>query len=127
MRKAPIFTSWSLTCPSPDRAQAVRNWLGDRIRLDRVVTDSVRTFPKGEPHSQEEHHRLGAYFAAIECLPDNGASFRLVFQRRPEATRFWKDLMVNILQEIDSVQEGVSVSLDYKGDEHPGKMPASTR
>jgi hypothetical protein len=55
-------------------------------------------------------------------LPDleaNPASFRLVFQRRPDAGQFWKDLMVNILQEIETTPEKASIDLDSKGEMEP--------
>jgi hypothetical protein len=55
-------------------------------------------------------------------LPDsqaNPASFRLVFHRRPEAGRFWKDLMVNILQEIETTPRKASIDLDSKGEMEP--------
>jgi hypothetical protein len=71
---------------------------------------------------QTMRHRLGDYFASIRMLPDsqaNAASFRLVFQRRPEADRFWKDLMVNILQEIEATPQKMSIELDSKGEKEP--------
>jgi hypothetical protein len=60
---------------------------------------------------------LGEYCAAIGMLPDspeNGASFRLVFHGRPEAGRFWKELMVNVLQEIETAPLKASIELDSK-------------
>ncbi len=62
-------------------------------------------------------HRLGDYFAAIRLLPVAGdaASLRLVFERRPDAGRFWKDLMVNILQQAEKAAETTAIALDYKG------------
>jgi len=49
----------------------------------------------------------------------NPASFRLVFQRRPEAGLFWKDLMVNILQEIETTPQKATIELDSKGEKEP--------
>jgi hypothetical protein len=43
-----------------------------------------------------------ALLAAMRLLPDsqaNRAPFWYVFHSRPEAGRFWNDMMVNILQE----------------------------
>jgi hypothetical protein len=67
-------------------------------------------------------HRLGDYFAAIRLVPEGPASprlLRLVFHRRPEAGRFWKDLMVSILQEIESAPVKVSIDLEAKGERDP--------
>src|SRR5207249_364268 len=74
MRHTPVFT-WRVTCPLPNRLQAVRNWLTGQIDLDRVVTDTIRTFPQGNACSEEERHRLGSYFSGIDCISDNASSF----------------------------------------------------
>ena len=52
----------------------------------------------------------------LEAYP---ASFRPVFHKRPEAGRFWKDLMVNILQEIETTSQKASIDLDSKGEMEP--------
>lgn len=96
--------------------------LAERISLDRIVTDTVHVFPNGVEHVESVPHRLGDYFADIRMLPAPAATpaaFRLVFHRLPEAGRFRKDLMVNLLQEIQARPETLAVTLDYKGDEAP--------
>src|SRR5205085_316020 len=100
MRQPPTYTVWKITCHSPVEVQALQQWLSSRIDLERVWTDTVRVSPNGVEQVQTVPHRLGDYFATIRMLPDsqaNPSSFRLVFHRQPEAERFWKDLMVNIL------------------------------
>ena len=122
MRQPPTYTVWKMTCRSSEEAEALRQWLSSRIDLDRVLTDAVRVAPGGVEQVQTVPHRLGDYFAAIRLLPDslaNPASFRLVFHRRPEAGRFWKDLMVNILQEIERGPQKASIALDAKGETEP--------
>ena len=122
MRRPPSYTSWKITSHSPEEARALQQWLSSRIDLDRVLTDTVRVSPNDVEKVQTVRHRLGDYFAAIRVLPDshaNPASFRLVFHRRPAAGRFWKDLMVNILQEVESVPQKVSIDLDSKGEMEP--------
>jgi hypothetical protein len=118
MLQSPTCTSWKITCHSPEEAQALRQWLSSYIDLDRVLTDIVRVTPNGVEQVQTVRHRLGDYFAAIRMLPDsqaNPAAFRLVFQRRPEAGRFWKDLMVNIFQEMETTPQRWSIDLESKG------------
>ena len=122
MRQPPTYTVWKITCRSSEEAEALRQWLSGRIDLDRVWTDAVRVAPDGVEQVQMVPHRLGDYFAAIRLLLDtlaNPASFRLVFHRRPEAGRFWKDLMVNILQEIETGPQKASIALDAKGETEP--------
>ena|SRR5437868_15505938 len=115
MRPTPISTSWKITCRSLADAQALQQWLSGRIDLDRVLTDTTRVASNGVEKAQTVPHRLGDYFAAIRMLPDPEASpagFRLVFQRRPDAGRFSKDLMVNILQELDAMPQKADVVRD---------------
>lgn len=122
MQKPPTYTTWKLSCHSPEEAESLRQWLSSRIDLDRVWTDTVRVAPNGKEEVQTVPHRLGDYFAGIRVLPDvpaNPAAFRLVFQRRPDARRFWKDLMVNILQEIETTGQIASVDLESKGELDP--------
>ena len=122
MPNAPTYTSWKIACGSPKEAEALQTWLSKRIDLDRVLTDSVRVTPDGVEQLQTRRHRLGDYFANIHILPDtraNPPSFRLVFHRRPDAGRFWKDLMVNILQEVEETPEKPSIALDSKGEREP--------
>jgi hypothetical protein len=122
MRQPPTYTTWRIICHSSAETQTLRQWLTSRIDLDRILTDTIRLSPSGVDEVQTVPHRLGDYFAAIRILPDlevNPASFRLVFQRRPEAERYWKDLMVNILQELETRPEKASIELESKGETEP--------
>jgi hypothetical protein len=118
MRQQPTYISWRITCHSPKEAQALQQWLSSRIDLDRVLTDTVHTYPDGVEHVETVRHRLGDYFTDIRMESDAPAapeSFRIVFQRRPDAGRFWKDLMVDILQEIETAPQKVSIAIESKG------------
>ena len=122
MRRPPTYTSWRISCHSSEEAQTLQQWLASRVDLDRVLTDTVRVTPNGVEQVQPVRHRLGDYFAAIRMLPDsqaNSVSFRLVFHRRPEAGRFWKDLMVNILQEIETTPQKAFIEVESKGEMEP--------
>jgi hypothetical protein len=127
MHQTPTCTSWKITCHSSDETRALQQWLSTHIDLERVLTDTVRVTPNGVEQVQTVGHRLGDYFAEIRILPCSQAtpaSFRLVFHRRPEAGRFWKDLMVNILQEIEAAPQKVSIDLDSK--EETASIPHSS-
>jgi hypothetical protein len=117
-----LFTSWVVACHSPQESQSLQRWLSSHIDLDRVFTDTIQAAPAGVEEIRSVSHRLGDYFASIRILPASPASFRLVFQRLPEAKRFWKDLMVNILQEIEAAPETESIQLGYKGDKEPSAV-----
>ena len=127
MREPPTYTVWKITCRSSAETLALQQWLSSRIDLERVVTDTVRVTPNGVEQVQTVRHRFGDYFADIRMLPDsqsNPASFRLVFHRRPEAGRFWKDLKVNLLQEIRTTPQKASIDLDSKGEMEPTSRPS---
>jgi hypothetical protein len=103
MYQSPTATAWKISCHSAAEVLALTQWLAPRINLDRVLSDTIRVEPDGVTHEQSVAHRLGDYFVAIRIVPeqhDEFTSFQLVFYHRPEANRFWKDLMVNILEEI---------------------------
>ena len=122
MQQPPSHTTWKVTCQSSEQAQALQKWLSSHIELDRVLADTAPVTPNGVPQVQTVPHRLGDYFAAIHVLPDSradSASFVLDFHRRPEAGRFWKDLMVNILQEIEAAPQKAAIELESKGDAEP--------
>jgi hypothetical protein len=123
MPQSQSSTAWKITCQTPDDSRTLQEWLSSRVDLDRTLTDSVRTCPNGVEQVETFRHRLGDYFADIRVLPDRSGhaeSFGLVFDRHPTAGRFWKDLMVNLLQEIETNPRTATVAkdrLDYsKGD-----------
>jgi hypothetical protein len=117
-------TTWKVTCRSPGDSSALRQWLPDRISPDRILVQCIRTIPNGVEHEESLPHRLGDYFVAIRILPtlDNDPSFLLVFQRRVDAGRFWKDLMVHVLQEIGASPQQPAIELESKGEIEPNSI-----
>jgi len=119
MRQPQIYTAWKVTCHSHEESLELQQWLLSRIDLERVITDTLRTAPNGIEQTWTERHRLGDYFESIRILPSadaTQASFILVFQKLPDAKRFWKDLMVNILRELDASPQSSAIELEFKGD-----------
>lgn len=113
------FTLWKITCRSSDEAKGLAGWLASHIDLDRTIVDTVRTYPNGVEQVQAVPHRLGDYFAAIRVVPCRDIDphcLRLGFERRTDADRYWKDLMVDILQEIEASPQKPSVALDSKSE-----------
>jgi hypothetical protein len=86
------------------------------------MVDTVRVLTGGVGTASEKPHRLGDYFADVRLLPaavDNPSDFRVLFHRLPEAGRFWKDLMMNVLRDIRDVSGDAVIVVDYKGDRDP--------
>jgi hypothetical protein len=102
----------------------------DRIDLDRVLVDERHSYPGGIESIETVPHRLGDYFADVfllEGASESAPEFRLVFQRRPDSGRFWKDLMVRLLSEIKTAPQVRAVTLDSKSDEAPAGRATSSR
>jgi hypothetical protein len=126
MHQAPTYTTWKVICRSPEDAESLRQSLSSRIDLNRVMTDVARAAPDGKELTRTEQHRLSEYFVTISPLQGPTlASLRLVFQRRANAGRFWKDLMVNVLQEIESAPQVQKIELESKGELHPDAVVAT--
>jgi hypothetical protein len=106
-------TTWKVTCRSAQDARELQDWVSNRVKLDRVLTDTIRTTSNGVEQTEDVHHRLGDYFADIRVLSDADVlAFRLAFERKPDAARYWKDLMVSIIQEIKGNPQAVEITVD---------------
>lgn len=112
MPQTPLDTSWLIHCRDAKGAEALGRRLTEQVDLDRIMEDIVRTAPGGVDNRRVVRHRLGDYFTAIRVLPvaSEATALRLEFERRPDAGRFWKDLMVNILQEMEKDAEMTAIT-----------------
>jgi hypothetical protein len=116
MRHDPLYTRWTVTTGSEDDARRLRA-AADGFTEETVIEQRARAFPGGFEAREFLPHRLGDYFAAIRTLPGEApASFRILFHRRPEAGRYWKDLMMRVLQRVRDAAPNTSITLDYRGD-----------
>lgn len=123
MRHDPLFTLWSVQCRSSHDCDRLRQWLAEAVTLDSTFTDEARAFPDGVEVCRREQHRLGDYFQSVRVLPSSEPnSFRVLFQRHPTAGRFWKDLMVRILESVRR-EAGATTTLEYRGDVEPQEQP----
>jgi hypothetical protein len=120
MRHDPLFLLWSINCPSPEDCLRLQQWLAEKITSEAVFVDEVRAFPGGTEIRRQEPHRLGDYFESVRVLPSadrTPMSFRLLFHRRATAQRFWKDLMVRILQMVREEAAQTTTTLEYQGED----------
>ena len=122
MRHDPIFTSWLVCCPSEEVCGRLQAFLAHRINPDAMFENVVQAWPDGSEMRSVEQHRLGDYFADVRLLPgsgENASAFRILFHRRSDAGRFWKDLMVRVLESLREESANVTTTLEYRGDEEP--------
>jgi hypothetical protein len=128
MRNDPLFLLWCISCPSLEDCQRLQRWLPDEIAPEAVYVDEVRAFPGGIETRFREPYRLGDYFESVQVLPSTErkpTSFHLLFRRWPTAPRFWKDLMVRILQKVRDEAAETTTTLEYRGDEEPKVVVAN--
>jgi hypothetical protein len=117
-----LYTVWLVRCESPDDLRLLRPLLPARIDPDYTITELVRAFPGGAESRRVDRHRLGDYFADVRLLPgppDEPSAFRMVFQRLPDAGRYWKDLMARVLGAVREAAGTATTTLDYRGEENP--------
>jgi len=130
MRADPAFLSWVIRCESEDTLRKVKGWLVEHIHQDFTIVDEVSACPDGLPTRWHEPHRLGQYFTDVRPAPgppEEPTSLRVIFHRRPDAGRFWKDFMVRFLQMVRNLSRDVTIALDYRGDEEPAETAQAGR
>lgn len=131
MRHDHLFFSWHVQCGSEEEARSIRQWLEAFPLTSLTFSDTIRAFPGGSEVSQTQRQVVGDYFASVRILPEvSPGSFQLLFQRKPDAPRHWKDVMMYVLR---MVRDGgvhkeptpVQIVLKYRGDAYPPLEPAS--
>jgi hypothetical protein len=112
MQKTPTITC-VISSKSPETLRAAEQLAAEKVALDNVFTDVIRSFPRGTEKRRIEEHKLRDYFDGIQILdsPSSDTSFRLVFHPRPDAGRFWRDLIAEILRSIRDSSAGISTSI----------------
>jgi hypothetical protein len=96
-RRDPLAISWLLKCDQ-DQSAHVEQVLRSETGQDAEIVDIISSSPGGQTTNESRTHRLADYFSDIQITgqPSNG-DMTLTFHRRPDAGRFWKDVMMRIL------------------------------
>lgn len=100
-----------VACRSPELRLKAELKARAEIDLGRDLVSTAVSRPRGKERITETHYRLRDYFddIRIERQPDSSDAFRLVFDARANADRYWRDLMVQIVGELRD--EGASVEV----------------
>jgi hypothetical protein len=101
--------SWKVNCKRPADLQKAESVARSEAEPDRVLKDAARTTPGGVENIVTTYYRVGDYFQSVQVFPDEQNAFRIVFYPRPNAGRYWKDLMANVLRAVRDSAEGVSI------------------
>src|SRR5262245_18480426 len=113
MHNGPVEISWDVHCPGAAVAEAVRELLRHEADLNAVQKASLT----GGGTTTETSHRLGDYFQAIRVgpgAPTELHSLRDVFQRSPNAGRWWRDMMTRVLKSVSQVHPGITITMAYR-------------
>src|SRR5439155_18109780 len=98
MRYDALFTAFDVSCASAADARVLQDRVRREVAPDAVVWDEILNSecPSRVPH------RVGDYFEEVMIRPGPGdGRFRLIFHRRRDAGRFWKDVMVRLVRTIE--------------------------
>lgn len=125
MRHDHLFFSWLIRCGSEEQARGIRQNLEAFPLTSITFPDTVSAYPGGFEIARTQTHLVGDHFASVKILPElSPSSFQLLFQRKPDAPRHWKDVMRYVLRMVrdGGVREGstpVQIVLKYRGDTYP--------
>ena len=127
MRHDPIFTLWAVHCPSAEVVSRLRPEVEKLTHCDAIFTDAAETQPMGVVSVNRTPHRVGDNFTGVRILPptpEEPVTFRILFVRRPEAGRYWKDVMVRTLKTLRDLEPDISTEMKYRGDHLPTEIAA---
>lgn len=125
MRHDHLFFCWLVRCGSEEQARSIRQNLDASPLISMIFPETVRAFPNGSEVQQTQAHVVSDYFASVSIFPGSSPSaFQLLFQRKPDAPRHWKDVMMYLLRRVrdgDIRKESIPVQivLTYRGDTYP--------
>lgn len=113
-RHDPLVIAWDVRCASEEDLRAVSATLESQSCPTAIVEDIATSGSDSEQVAVRTRHHVGEYFETVRSLPgDDPLSLRVVFQRRPDAGRFWKDVMVRVLQTLRNAASHVSIRRDF--------------
>jgi hypothetical protein len=116
MVRDPLIVAWKLEVESPEFLGDLRGVLRPLISVDASMIDETVSLQGGREIHQSQEFKFNNYFERLSVLPPtdgNSSSFRLFFHRKPEASRFWKDIMASVLRKAHQFERPVWIALDY--------------
>jgi hypothetical protein len=122
MRHDPLYLLWEIRCVSQEQSVSLQETLRRDTFSEATILDEKLTCSEKKELRQAEVHRIGDYFERIQIWPaadPASTSFYLLFQRRTDSGRFWKDVMVRVLGIVGHSATDATAKLVYRGDEKP--------
>jgi hypothetical protein len=116
MRDDPLYLVWDIFFSSPQDVPSITEKLVRETDSNRVITIEIES---GGMRSKGQY-RVAAYFESIQIftgLNETQNTIRLIFRRRPEAGRFWKDIMAKVVRAAEESGKLKAVKLAYRGND----------
>jgi hypothetical protein len=105
--------AWLVKCDAPEELHKAEETARHEASLNRTVVSNVTGRSGGAETNYTISHVLSDYFSDMKVehasMLDDSNAFRIFFYPAMNADRFWKDLMIGILQSIEKSASGVSI------------------
>jgi len=97
--------TYVVSSDSSEQLVLVRQLVADKVRQDSLHTDVGTAKDRVYVHT----FRIEDYFTSVQVADVDPSSFRIDFTIRPDADRYWKDVVVKIVTSVKDA--GASISL----------------
>jgi len=105
--------AWNVTCRTASDATKIRMYVKRLLNGNNTVRDKRLYYEGKQRVVSIDEHRLEEYFNRVELIPEKNSravNFTIDFYPRPDAKKFWKDLMVSILGGIREAAPGTQIT-----------------
>jgi hypothetical protein len=90
----------SIESQAADTLRFLQEQAFNRVRLDRVIPKTTSTFYGGTEKKTTKEYLLGDFFDSITIASETDLEFKVIFDVKPNAQPFWKDLVIAVLHSI---------------------------
>lgn len=105
-----MLVVFEVTADSPEALRAAEQVAVAKSAQDHQLSDTLIRYVAGKETHTQRFYRVGDYFSAVEVRP-KPRSLSVTFHVAPNADRYWRDLMVQVVAAIRDSAAGVSVQL----------------
>ena len=95
---------WLIRSSNPEKLAEAMQLAREGTKLENVYTNDIRRFPNGVEQVTYEDHLFSDYFESIEVLPVDEKTFHIIFHKKENAKRFWKNLLVQLLVKLLEIE-----------------------
>ncbi len=101
---------WRISSECPKALWRAKDAARRRTDMNRVETDTWKTWITGVPECKSRDYRLGDYFQSIQVFEGPaGEPFDMILLVKNGSSSYWKEIAVNLM----GVIEGLGASIDF--------------